>query len=263
MGFAQAAAPVVAILAVILTGSIGSAVAQEPLGDLPMLATDPIPVDENFMLLYYYFGEDPTRPGELVIRGEMQHIGSQPALAPGPALTPLDANGDVLLTVLDGAEEEQTIYLSALYNWAAPGDRVPVQGMVPTDGWNVAAWDSATARASSREVGTVETLDPTSMEVRLVSNGQSAIPIAGSIYNSSRDTMQQVVVYAAFYGQSGRFVGGCAVTDSQEPFTIPPGGSVGFPFEEGQCVNSQAGMSIANGDGPFTFKLVAQRGVRV
>lgn len=200
---------------------------------------DPIPLNESFELLYYYFVESSD---QLYVFGEIRNIGDTPAIAPAVVLTFLDEAGV--------AYGDETLYPAA--GLVAGGDTVPFQALnVIGSALSPGDWASVQATAGS-VLGTIEQFDPAGIEIEDLPLEGPVGPVSGSVRNDRPESIGPLSFRQAYYDADGRFVGHC---DVYLDVTIPPGRSIDLDLSGGGCGFVTVATQASDNGPPRTYRL--------
>lgn len=200
---------------------------------------DPIPLNESFELLYYYFVETNS---QLYVFGEIRNVGDAPAVAPAVVFTFLDESGV--------AYGDETFYPAA--GLVAGGDRVPFQALNVL-GSVLSPGDWADIQATAGNVlGTVEQFDPVGIEIEDVPLEGAVGPVSGSVRNDRTEPIGPLSFRQAYYDAEDRFVGHC---DVYLDVAIPPGRSVDLNLSGGGCGFVTVATQASGNGAPRTYRL--------
>jgi hypothetical protein len=214
------------------------------------VGVDPIRLTDEFILLYYAFVPDP-RFHLLWLFGELENVGSRPALAPTLTVEFLDADGEELSFFADGSDDELTsvAYFSPLYRWVPSGGRVPIGRDVHIDVDDLDGWESEELGADPFP-GDPDARDPAGLELTFFAETDAARPETGVLVNHGTED-RRPAVYTEFYDAAGRFSGACAARGDLA--TVAPGDAVEVEFRYG-CDSFERGQAASIAGGPFTVK---------
>lgn len=205
----------------------------------PRAEGDPIPLNESFELLYYYFVESSS---QLYVFGEIRNVGSEAAVAPAVVLTFLDEAGI--------AYGDETVYPAA--GLVPGGDAVPFQALNVL-GSALSPGDWAEVQVTAGNVlGTLEQFDPSGIEIEGVPFEGPVGPVSGSIRNDRPESIGPISFNQAYYDARGRFVGHC---DVYLDVMIPPGRSVDLNISGGGCGFVTVATTAEGSGKPSTYRL--------
>jgi hypothetical protein len=202
--------------------------------------SDPVPLNDAFELLYYYFAQDAST---LYVFGEIRNVSDQPAVAPAVVFTFLDEAGN--------AYGDQIVW--PVVGWVPGGDRVPFQqlnvlgsALLPGD------WADVSVTAGE-PYGILEDLDPSNIEIQGIPLEGPVHPLHGTIQNNGPESIGPLTITIAYYDEEDRFVGSC--TGKYLDLAIPPGRSIRLDIPAGGCGFLSIAKQATNANGPFTYRL--------
>lgn len=203
----------------------------------PAIEDDPIPLGDEFELLYFYYG---GVDGDVHLYGEIRNVLQEGTVAPEIVFSFLDDAGVVI-----GTEE-----VPPLWGWVAGGATMPFQtgsllgrALLPED------WMSVDVSRGDD----VYVSNP--LRIDVLASGpmpESGESLEGRIVNTGDGPVSGVSIQVARYDEDGYYVGSCY--DDYLDITIQPGKFGRFSFSGGDCGITDAGKAIEEAMDPTPIK---------
>jgi hypothetical protein len=245
-------ATIAALQTSVATQSTQIAILQESLltatpsaGASPPFATKPIPISEDFVILYYYFAAGGASNRTYVL-GELHNISDEPALAPLVVIEYFDENGFSY-----GKDA-----ISPTRALVPAGGRTPFQAEQVLSGrFHPGEWSSETLTAGPA----VSADDPDFSVLRfdgVPAEGQRDEYAGkdGTLRNDGAVPIEDLLMMAAYYDEDDRFVGECFALLG---VGLPPGETVEFTVpEDCDVIEATSDALGAASDGPRTYQLI-------